>query len=73
MQIKKENHEKIIGLFFFLLLLNSSCKEKVFLNGELPVEEMALLDLAIEEKAVMGIAAGYSSDNSVWTYAAGLG
>ncbi len=65
--------KRIIGLFFFLILLNSSCKEEMFLSGELPLEENALLDLAIEEKAMMGIAAGYSSDNSVWTYAAGLG
>lgn len=65
--------KKIMGVFLLLILVATSCKEKEFLTDELPTEGDLLLDLVIEEKAIMGITAGYSSDKAVWSYAAGFG
>jgi len=62
--------KKIIS-FCILLLLISSCEEKTFLEEELPLDGVELLDLAIEEKAFMGITAGYASKDKNWMYSAG--
>ena len=64
--------KKIIGILLVVVILATSCKEKEFLTDELPAEGALLIDLAIEENAVMGLTAGYSVDNTVWKYAAGF-
>lgn len=64
--------KKIINLFLVLLLTTTACN-KEFLEGELPNEGEALINLAIEEKAMTGIAAAYSQRGYNWEYTAGFG
>jgi len=65
--------KKFIAFLSLLVTITLSCnKEKMFLTDELPSEEEALIDLAISEKAIMGIAAGYATIDNEWEYAAGL-
>ena len=64
--------KKIINSFCLLLLFCACQKEKMFFTEELPNDAVSLLDLAIEEEAVIGIAAGYAKNDTVWDYSAGF-
>lgn len=63
----------LLLISFLIIITTFSCqKDADFLEGELPSEGESLLDLAVEERAMMGVAAAYNFKDTLWKDAAGL-